>query len=83
VFVFFWCLLYLGLADQDVGVKKGGVLAFIGVHGGLLFLFLFYPGSLRFISPYCYTDRCRRCLALFLSFVVLAFFRLAMFIPRR
>lgn len=66
VFVFFFCVYSIAWVggSRCVGVKKGGVLAFIGVHGGLLFLFLFYPGTLRFISLYCYMDRCRRCLAL-------------------
>ena len=67
----FWLFSCLGWRIKT-GVKKGGVLAFIGVLGGLLFFsFLFTPGVFRFISPYCYTDRCWGLLALII-FVVLA-----------
>lgn len=40
---FFVCSLALGRRIRRAWVKKGGVLAFIGVHGGLLFLFFFSP----------------------------------------
>jgi hypothetical protein len=46
VCVFFLCVCSIAWAggSRRVGVQKGGVLAFIGVHGGLVFLFRFTPG---------------------------------------
>lgn len=74
----FVLLLWVG-GSRRAGVKKGGVLAYIGVHGGLLFFcLLFTPEVFLFISLHCYTDWCRRCLAF-----VFVLALLAMFIPRR
>lgn len=71
IWVCFLIILLLGLADQDGG-KKGRRVGFYWCsrRPSLLF-FLFTPGVFRFISPYCYTDRCWGFLALVI-FVALA-----------
>lgn len=55
VCVFFVCSIAWVGGLRRVEVKKGGVLAFIGVHGGLLFLFLFTPDVFVFLYLYIAT----------------------------